>query len=311
MEIDKIIYEKMYLIRRMDEKLIELYPTDKIKSPVHLSIGQESIPAVCCAYLTKDDAVFGSYRSHAVYLAKGGDPKKFMAEMYGKVTGCCRGKGGSMHLSDVENGMIGTSAIVATTIPVAMGWAFANKLKGNNNIAVVFFGDGACDEGVFYESINFAVVKKIPILFVCENNGLAIHSKIEARNSNPNIANKIKNFGIYNLFSTSYNIQDLKEKFAEAISIIKRTSLPSFFEIETFRLKEHVGIRDDWNLGYRKEEEAIIWKENDPLNIFYKENIDQEILEIKNKIDKIVDEAVQFAEASPFPDEGELYADLF
>jgi TPP-dependent pyruvate/acetoin dehydrogenase alpha subunit len=309
--MDLKILEKMYLIRRMDEKLIELYPTDKIKSPVHLSLGQESIPAVVCSYLNKEDVVFGSYRSHALYLAKGGDPNAFMAEMFGKINGCCKGKGGSMHVTDPENGIIGTSAIVASTIPVAVGWAYANKLKGNNNIAAVFFGDGACDEGVFYESINFAIVKEIPILFVCENNGLAIHSKIETRNSNIDIVEKIINFNIKCMRTLSFNVDDLTTKISFINNEVRRSRKPFFIEILTYRMKEHVGIKDDWNLGYREESESKLWKDYDPLNIFYENLLNSEIKEIKDRVDKIINEAVSFAEASSFPNADQLYKDLF
>src|SRR5438105_4522048 len=174
-------YCQCRLIRRVEEKLIELYPSDKIKSPVHLSIGQEAVSVGVCEALAPSDVVFGTYRCHALYLAKGGDLDRMMAELYGKVDGCGRGKAGSMHLVDLGVGMMSASAIVATTLPHAVGYALAQKMKRTDVVVTVFFGEGAIDEGVFHESINFAALKQLPVLFVCENNHYAIYSHIRDR----------------------------------------------------------------------------------------------------------------------------------
>src|SRR4051812_42245782 len=158
------IYRSLYRIRRVEEEVAAVYPTDKIKSPVHLSIGQEAASVGVCEALDRSDVVFGTYRSHALYLAKGGDLRKMIAELYGKATGCAKGKGGSMHLIDLEAGAMGASAVVGTTIPNAVGYAYAARLRGSKRIVVSFFGDGAVDEGVFHESMNFAALKKLPII---------------------------------------------------------------------------------------------------------------------------------------------------
>ncbi|MFC1461941.1 thiamine pyrophosphate-dependent dehydrogenase E1 component subunit alpha, partial [Verrucomicrobiota bacterium] len=147
------IYRSLYRIRRVEEEIARIYPTDKIKSPIHLSIGQEAISVGVCEALQPQDVVFGTYRSHALYLAKGGDLRKMIAELYGKATGCCKGKGGSMHLADVEHGVMGTSAVVGTTIPNAVGYAYALKYQRKNSVVASFFGDGAVEEGVFHESL--------------------------------------------------------------------------------------------------------------------------------------------------------------
>lgn len=310
-KINSKILETLYTCRKVDEKLIELYPKDIIKSPIHLSIGQEGA-AIACLPLSREDAVFGSYRSHALYIAKGGDLKKFFAEMMGKITGCCKGKGGSMHLSDPEVGIIGTSAVVASTIPVAVGWAYANKLKRKNNIALVFFGDGATDEGSFYESINFAVSRKVPIIFLCENNKYAIHSKIENRNFTSNISERIKGMGIYHLKNNSLEVEDIYNGIEGWIEYIKSENTePLFYEIDTCRLYEHVGIKTDWHLGYRKEEEAKFWIENDPLRVFESKTLPMWLETMKKRIEEEIEEAVKFAEESPFPAEEELYKDLY
>ena len=175
------LYGKLWLTRRFEEVVAEIYPTDKIKSPVHLSIGQESVAVGVCDALRADDVVSGTYRGHATYLAKGGDAKAMMAELFGKDSGCARGKGGSMHLVDMGAGVLGSSAVVGTTVPVAMGYAFALKREGKGRVVAAFFGDGATEEGVFWESLNFAQLHKLPILFVCENNGYAIHAPIAKR----------------------------------------------------------------------------------------------------------------------------------
>src|SRR3990167_5953243 len=179
------LYKRMSLIRRFEMRLAEIYHTDAIKSPVHLSIGQESIAVGVCDPLEKDDIVSNTYRCHATYIAKGGDLNEMMAELYGKSTGCAGGKAGSMHLVDMRRGIMGASAVVGTTVPVAAGYALAMQMQAHNSghqrIVVSVFGDGATEEGCFYETLNFASLHKLPILFVCENNRLAIHTPLEKR----------------------------------------------------------------------------------------------------------------------------------
>ena len=169
-------YRSLYRIRRVEEEIAKIYPTDKIKSPVHLSIGQEGVAVGVCQALRPDDVVFGTYRGHALYLAKGGDLNQMIAELYGKITGCCKGKGGSMHLADVKHGFMGTSAVVGSTIPNAVGYAYGLKYQRQDRLVASFFGDGAVEEGVFHETLNFAALKRVPIIFICENNQYAIHS---------------------------------------------------------------------------------------------------------------------------------------
>ena len=160
------LYRSLYRIRRVEEEIARIYPSDKIKSPVHLSIGQEAVSVGVCEALHRDDIVFGTYRNHALYLAKGGDLKAMMSELYGKATGCAKGKGGSMHLVDIAAGVMGGSAIVATTLPQAVGYALAAQLQGRPQMVVSFFGDGAVEEGAFHESLNFAALRKLPVIFI-------------------------------------------------------------------------------------------------------------------------------------------------
>ena len=190
------VYRSLRLIRRTEEEIARIYPSDKIKSPVHLSIGQESVSVGVCDILDASDVISATYRGHAAYLAKGGDLKQMMAELYGKGTGCAAGKAGSMHLIDMDANVLGMSAVVGTTIPVAAGYAFALQREGKSRIAASFFGDGATEEGVFSETLNFASLHKLPILFVCENNGFAIHSPTSNRWATEALCERVRTYGI-------------------------------------------------------------------------------------------------------------------
>src|SRR5436190_18263413 len=190
------LYRALLRIRRVEEEVARVYPTDRIKSPVHLSIGQEAVSVGVCDPLRPTDVVFGTYRGHAMYLAKGGDLNAMVAELFGKATGCTKGKGGSMHLIDPEAGVMGTSGVVGTTIANAAGYAYALKVRRSDAAVVSFFGDGATEEGVFAETLNFAVLKRLPMLFVCENNGYAIHTAQRKRQGLPNICARAEAFGM-------------------------------------------------------------------------------------------------------------------
>ncbi|MDN3513542.1 MAG: thiamine pyrophosphate-dependent dehydrogenase E1 component subunit alpha [Candidatus Brocadia sp.] len=305
-------YRSLYLIRRVEEEIARIYHTDKIKSPVHLSIGQESISTGVCEALRPDDAVFGTYRGHAMYLAKGGNLKKMIAELYGRSTGCSKGKGGSMHLVDISMGVMGTSAIVGTTLPLSVGYAYALKYKKSDSIAVSFFGDGAVDEGAFHESMNFAALKRLPILFVCENNHYAIHSHHLSRRHSDNIYDRAKSYGmqaeriddgdIFKIYTCTNNY--IKQ-------ILQGNVMPLFLECITYRWKEHVGPNDDFHLGYRYREEAEYWLQNDQLTRL-KSLLDTDVSsKIESEVELEMKDAFEFAEDSPFPAANELYSDLF
>lgn len=303
-------YKSLYKIRQVEEEIVRVYPSDKIKSPVHLSIGQESISVGVCEALATTDIVFGSYRCHAMYLAKGGDLDKMIAELYGKVTGCAKGKGGSMHLVDVEHGVMGASAVVGTTIPEAIGYAYGLKVQKSNAVVVIFFGDGATDEGVYYESLNFAALKSLPIIFICENNGYAIHTRQDLRQSNSDIYQRARVFGI-----PSERIEDdifqVHGQVKSAVhSIRSGKSGPFFFECLTYRWKEHVGPNDDFHLGYRTLEEARPWIDNDQVARVGAMLDPEKRLRIEAEVDQEIRAAFTFAEDSPFPDSAELFTDM-
>jgi len=304
-------YRALYRIRRVEEEIAAVYPTDKIKSPVHLSIGQEAVSVGVCEALQPNDVVFGTYRSHASYLAKGGNLKRMIAELYGKVDGCAKGKGGSMHLVDVQARVMGTSAVVGTTIAQAVGFAYALKLQRKNSIVVSFFGDGAVDEGVFHESLNFAALKALPVIFMCENNFYAIHTHQSARQKLANIRERA---GVYGMPAEQIPDNDLLriyERVSEAVKKL-RTGEPGpfFFECLTYRLKEHVGPNDDFQLGYRSREEAEPWITNDPVRRLGEQLDPTKRRKIEAEVDAEIREAFLYAEQSSFPDPAELYTDV-
>ncbi len=304
------MYRLVYLIRRLEERVADIYHTDKIKSPVHLSIGQEAPSVGVCLALNRSDVVFGTYRGHALYLAKGGDLNRMVAELYGKSTGCCRGKGGSMHLSDSSVGMMGTSAIVATSIPHAVGYALAEKMAGRDTVVPVFFGDGATEEGVYYESLNFASLMKLPVLFVCENNGYAIHTSWQKRVASPNYCDRANAFGVP---SRRVGGNDILRIYEAAVELVDEARLqgPRFLEVETYRWREHVGPAEDWHLGYRSREEGELWIAKDQLARLTQMMPEALTNTIRERCDLDLDAAFRFAEESPYPTEEELYEHVF
>lgn len=300
------LYRSLRKIRRVEEEIARIYPSDKIKSPVHLSIGQEAVASGVCENLSRDDIVFGTYRGHAMYIAKGGDIPGMFAELYGKSGGCAKGRGGSMHLIDPSAGVMGTSAVVSTTIPNAVGYAYALKLQGKSAIVVSFFGDGATEEGVFYESINFAALKKLPILFVCENNGYAIHTHQRHRQAITDICEKARACGLPAETIQGNDVLNIHERSRAFIQEIRNGTGPRFLECMTYRWREHVGPGEDFGLGFRSKEEASGWQNNDQMSRL------GALLsaEIRNEIDLAIEKAIQaavkFAEESPFPAPEEL-----
>ncbi|MBI3551248.1 MAG: thiamine pyrophosphate-dependent dehydrogenase E1 component subunit alpha [Elusimicrobia bacterium] len=311
------LYRSMLRIRLAEQRITEVYPTDKIQSPIHLSVGQEAIAAGVCAALLKTDHVHGTYRGHAFYLAKGGDMNRMFAELYGKDAGCARGKGGSMHLVDPEAGLMSCSAIVASTIPVATGDAFASSRQGRKRVVVSVFGDGAIDEGVFFESVNFAVLKKLPILYVLENNGYAIHSKIPERRKQVELWRAAEGLGLPGEKFDGNDVGAVYSVMAKAVAWVRKGGGPRLLEFTAYRWHEHVGPGIDFHEGYRRPNEQALAQKNDPLRLAKAdlakrckvgpEHFEQWEAEARDE----VDEAVEFAERSPFPTAERLHQDVF
>jgi pyruvate dehydrogenase E1 component alpha subunit len=300
------LYRQLFLIRNVEEKIAKVYPTDVIKSPVHLSIGQEAISVGICDVLRDKDIVFGTYRGHALYIAKGGNLNSMIAELYGKEDGCCKGKGGSMHLLDSSVNMMVTSAIVATSIPQAVGYAMSIKYNASDKVVVCFFGDGATNEGAFHESINFASLNQLPILFVCENNDYAIHSTVQSRSAQTEIykiakANRIDSYVIKD--NDVFKIRSLAKNL---INQIKNGEGPKFIEAYTYRYLEHVGPNEDWHMNYRPIEEKDLWSQQDQLQVLGCKIPSNVKKNIENEVNQEISLAFKFAEKSSFPDQSEL-----
>ncbi|MBS0546230.1 MAG: thiamine pyrophosphate-dependent dehydrogenase E1 component subunit alpha [Proteobacteria bacterium] len=305
------LYRSMYLIRRVEEEIIRLYPTDKIKSPVHLSIGQEAVSAAVCDHLEPTDILFGTYRGHALYLAKGGNVPRMMAELYGKVDGCARGKAGSMHLVDPSVGMMGTSAVVATGISNAVGAALALKMQKSKAIVVCFFGEGSTDEGAWHESMNFASLKKLPILFVCENNFFAIYSHVKDRLAGPGLQARSEAYGIPAEHVEDHEPMKLHERAGAALAAVRRGEGPRFIECMTYRWRDHVGPTEDRIHKYRPDAELDAKIENDNLKIVGSLLPDELRKLIEAEEEKRIADAIAFAEASTFPEDREIYDHVF
>ncbi len=313
-----MLYEDMLRIRMIEEAIAKRYSEWQMRCPVHLCIGQEAIAVGVCANLNKRDYVTSTHRSHAHYLAKGGDFKSMMAEIYGKATGCSKGKGGSMHLVDLNAGFLGATPIVGGIIPIATGLAFGITLKNEDRISVVFIGDGATEEGVFTESLNFAALKKLPVLFVCENNLFSVYSPLSVRQpaarSNRSLAEA---YGIYTAGGDGNNILDVCDITKQAISRIQEGNGPAYLEFETYRWLEHCGPNFDNNIGYRTEEEYLVWRKRCPLENFAMKLegmgilAEPQIVDMKAKIDSEIEEAFVFAKSSPFPEAMTLYSDVY
>ncbi len=310
MDVAGEMYAQAYRIRRAEEEIARLYPTDKIRSPVHLSIGQEGVAVAICAHLRPDDVVFSSYRSHAAYLAKGGDLRAMMAELFGKGTGCAKGKAGSMHLVDSAANVLGTSAVVGTGIGNATGYAYAHQYRQLPGIVVCFFGDGASEEGIFYESMNFAALKQLPILFVCENNFYAIHTHQSKRQARCDIAGRAAAIGVPSEM-VGNNVMTLHEVAGATIERIRAGDGPRLLECQCYRYKEHVGPGEDFHLGYRTEDDAEIWRKDDPV----RQLATLVDTDLRQRLEAVVEEelaaAIDFAESSPWPPADELLRDVY
>jgi TPP-dependent pyruvate/acetoin dehydrogenase alpha subunit len=308
----------MKRIRFVEETIAERYSQWKMRCPTHLCTGQEAIAAGVCGALRLDDFVVSSHRAHGHYLAKGGDLKKMLAEIYGKATGCSKGRGGSMHLNDPSVGFMGSTAIVGGTIPVGVGLALSIRLQGTDQVSCVFFGDAAIEEGVFYESINFAVLKNLPVLFVCENNLYSVQSPLRVRQpEGREIWRMVKGFGCNSTAGDGNDVLEIYTKVIAAVDTIRSGNGPCFFEFATYRWREHCGPNFDDELGYRPKGEYLQWKKRDPILLLESRLFDEEVTskgdlsEMEVSIRKEIEDAFVYADKSPFPNANEAFSGCF
>jgi len=316
----KNLYRTMLRIRLCEESLVEPIIKGEMKGPVHLYTGEEAIATGVCAALSRKDYVFGTHRSHGHYLAKGGTLQKLIAEIYGKETGCSKGRGGSMHIIDPEKGMLGAAPIVAGTISLAVGAALASKIKGEQRVSVSFFGDGATGEGVLYESLNFAALTKLPVIFACENNLYSTHLPIRECRPGKHIFGIGIPFGIMSFQVDGNDVLKVYETTKKAVEICKKNRGPVFIEFMTYRLRGHVGADDNvqgTHTDIRPKEEIARWRKKDPImkferfllkkKIFKKEELER----IKKKLKDELQDAHIFAKNSPYPNPEELKKYVF
>lgn len=312
------LYNKMLRIRKIEEAISKNYKDQEIRCPVHLSIGQEAIAVGICENLKTEDKIVTAHRSHAHFLAKGGSLNQMIAELYGKETGCAKGLGGSMHLVDMKAGVYAAVPIVGSTIPIGTGIAWANKLKKKKDIVVVFFGDGATEEGVFFESLDFASLHSLPILFVCENNSYSVYSHISKRQSKKrNLIKIARSLGIKSLQIDGNSIEKIFLQTKDIVKKIRKHSIPHFIELKTFRKLEHCGPNNDDHLNYRSKSYLKKWINKCPVVNYErllenKKNLpSQKKINMEKKIKKEVDNAFIFAKKSKFPKKSILTKSIY
>jgi len=311
MKEDFKLYFTMKRIRRVEEKIADLYHEGEMRTPVHLCIGQEAISTGINLNLRINDKIVTGHRSHAQYLSKGGDLFELIAEIYGKEKGCALGRGGSQHLVDTKVGFMSSGPILGSNIAIGTGIALANKLIMNDQIVISYFGDAATEQGVLHEALNFASIQSLPIIFVCENNELSTHSRISERQPARDISEIAIPHKIKNLTVDGNNVFHIFNLMKDIVNEVRDKKEPYFLEFKTYRWMEHVGPNYDFDLGYRNEKEFQKWKERDPLILELQRlqtlhtNFEETIKEIDLDIDLEVDEIFNQAKSAKFPNERE------
>lgn len=307
------MYKKMLEIRRFEEKVYELFTQNLIPGTMHLYIGEEAVAVGVCAALTPTDYITSTHRGHGHCIAKGASLKKMMAEIFGKRTGYCKGKGGSMHITNKNSGMLGANAVVGGAIPIATGAGLTCKLKYPDRVVACFFGDGASNQGTFHEAINMAAVWDLPVVFVCENNLYAMGTRQSMVMNIEDISKRAVSYGIPGVTVQGNNVLAVYEAAKEAVYRARNGEGPTLIECKTYRHKGHSRFDP---AAYRPDEEVQEWMAKDPLNIFRKKLLDKGIPEeffdkIETQVTQEIEEAVQFAENSPQPEPEEALNDIW
>jgi len=311
------LFRDMFRIRLIEEEIERRYHEDQMKTPIHLVIGQEATSVGCCASLTHTDLLYSSHRTHGNYLAKGGDLKAMLCEMFCRVNGCVGSRGGSMHLIDKRVGMAGTSAIVAGAVPIAVGAALAAKMKRESHVTVVFFGDAATEEGAASESLNFAVLKQLPIIFFCENNFYSVQSPLWTRQPARSLSKWASGYGLPSVQVDGMNVLAVHEATREAVARARNGGGPTFIEAMCYRFRAHGGSGDDTRTGYREQEERQAWDAVDPVTLHDRYLTDAGLLSdsgrdgMRDEIVAEIKDAFEFAMASPNPVEADLYRHVY
>ena len=309
------LYASMLRIRRIEEEIERRYHQDQMKTPIHLVIGQEATSVGCCAALESDDLLYSSHRTHGNYLAKGGDLARMLCEMHCRINGCAGSRGGSMHLIDKSVGMAGTSAIVGGAVPIATGAALAAQMKGESRVVVVFLGDATTEEGVASESLNFAALKRLPIIFFCENNFYSVQSPLATRQPARDLRTWAASYGIASVKVDGVNVLEVHQATAAAVARARAGDGPTFIEAPVYRFRAHGGAGDDSHTGYRDPAEREAWEQVDPVGLFGDFLQGRGMLrDVKALEQRLADEIVaafDFALTSPNPVEADLYTHVY
>jgi len=309
------LYTTMLTIRRFEERVVQEVYAGKVPGFVHSYIGEEAIATGVCAHLKREDRIVSHHRGHGHCIAKGADMKRMMAEIYGKKTGYCKGKGGSMHIADFSIGMLGADGIVGAGLPIATGAATAAQLEGKGNVAAVFFGDGACNEGEFHECLNLASIWKLPLLFVCENNGYGVNTPAEYAMGAKDITRMPEAYHIRNRSINGNDVELVYEAAGEAVSELRKGGGPYFLECRTYRWHKHFLSQTLEDLRPREEIES--WKKQCPVAAFERRLLDRKVLthseaeSINQRILAQVEEAHAFALESPYPQPQDALEDVY
>ena len=317
-DIQKLMLQRMWTIRTFEEKVMEVHEAGEFVGAAHPYIGEEAVAVGVCLALKDTDYIAGNHRSHGHPLAKGGSIKKAMAEIYGKVDGYCNGKGGSMHLADFSVGILGESGIVASSVPVATGAGLAAKIGKKDFVSVVFFGDGASNQGACHESMNLASIWKLPVIFVCENNQFAITTSYQNSVAVDNVSDRAQAYNMPGVLVDGQNVEAMYEATSEAVKRARNGEGPTLIEGLTHRFEEHsLGLGRVRRGEYRTEEEIDKWRERDPILIHKNKLIDRGVLSeeecsaIENNSYAETEEALEFARNSSFPEPEDLFEDMW
>ena len=310
------LHRRMVRIRRFEETAGKMMEDGKIPGALHLYVGEEAVASGVMAHLSNEDQITSTHRGHGHLIAKGGAFDRMFAELFGRATGYCKGKGGSMHISNMELGMLGANGIVGGGPPIAMGAAFSNKFRKTDNVACCFFGDGASNEGSFHEAANMAGLYKLPVVFVCENNGYGEYTPQANHQAIVDVADRAPGYGMPGVVVDGMDVIAVYEAAGEAIARAREGGGPTLLECKTYRYYDHVGVRG-MGLTYRTDEEVEEWKQKDPIDNFEARLAEQGVLSadaaqaVHDEVLEEIAAAIQFAEDSPYPDASAMLEDVY
>ena len=317
-ELYMLMLKRMMLIRRFDETVKDLVQSAELVGMAHCYIGEEAVAVGACTALRDEDYITGNHRSHGHPISKGGDVRRAMAELLGKATGYCKGKGGSMHLADFEIGILGESGIVASALPVAVGAALGSKMQNNDRVVISFFGDGASNQGACHEAMNMASIWKLPVIFLCENNQYAVTTSYRDTVAVENISDRAVAYSMPGVLVDGQDVMAMHEATVVAVQRARAGEGPSLIEAKTYRYEDHSeGLNRILREPYRTEEEVEQWKKRDPISLhstWLKEQgvaTEEEIDSVWSEVSQAIDDALEFARNSPYPEADDLFTDMY